>query len=329
MWRSGFAALLWLGVSPVGAQSAPLTPVVGSIVDPTAFVNAAAQFASRGNYMGTLVYQRRGESETFRMVHINDNGVERERLTMLDGVPKELIREGDRTVTYLPDAKLIRVQPMNERAFPAMSSTQVQALLTHYVATDLGTERVAGHLARGLMFTPRDPMRYAQQWWMEVKSGLPIRARYYNERNELTEQVSFTDLQVETRVSRSHLRSVYASKAQDWKTEIVPAAGNVTAETGWIVRELPPGFIKVREGIRAMGAPGQPSQRVTHLLFSDGVATISVFIESAGANEPLGVTQQGSVNIYRKQIQESVVTALGETPPQTLKMIADAVSRTK
>ncbi len=330
MWRGCFAAVLWCGVGPSGAQVASqmpsLSPVVGSIVDPSAFVNAAAQFATRGNYMGTLVYQRGAESETFRMVHMNDNGVERERLSMLDGTPKEMIREGDRTVTYLPDSKLIRVQPSNERAFPAMSSGQVQSLLNYYVATDMGTERVAGHLARGLMFTPRDPMRYPQQWWMEVKSGLPLRARYFNERNEVIEQVSFTDLQIEVRVSRQHLRSAFAAKAQDWKTQIVPAPGALTADTGWVVRELPPGFIKVREGVRAMGAPGQ---RVTHLLFSDGVVTISVFIENAGASESLGVTQQGDVNVYRRQVQESVVTVLGQTPPQTLKMIADAVARAK
>ena len=326
MWRGRFAAALWLGAGGVWAQVGNLTPVVGSIVDPTAFVNSAAQFASRGNYMGTLVYQRGGESETFRMVHINDNGVERERLIVLDGVTKELIRDGDRTVTYLPDSKTIRVQPVNERAFPAMSAGQVQTLLNNYVATDMGLERVAGHIARGIMFTPRDPMRYAQQWWMEAKTGLPIRARYFNERNDVIEQVYFTDLQIDVRVSRHHLRSVYASKAQDWKTEIVPAPGNVTADTGWVVRELPPGFIKVREGVRAMGVPGQ---RVTHLLFSDGVATISVFIENAGASEPVGVTQQGAVNVYRRQVQESIVTVLGQTPPQTLKMIADAVARAK
>jgi sigma-E factor negative regulatory protein RseB len=69
--------------------------------------------------------------------------------------------------------------------------------------------------------------------------------------------------------------------------------------------------------------------RVTHLLFTDGVATISVFIESAGASEPVGVTQQGSMNVYRRQMQESVVTVLGQTPPQTLKAIADAVARAK
>ena len=169
-------------------------------------------------------------------------------------------------------------------------------------------------------------MRYAQQWWMEAKSGLPVRARYFNERNEIIEQVSFTDLQIDVRVSRHHLRSVFAPKAQDWKTETVAAPGANTVESGWIVRELPPGFVKVREGVRAMGAPGQ---RVTHLLFSDGVATISVFIENAGASEPLGMTQQGAVNVYRRQIQESVVTVLGQTPPQTLKMIAEAVARSK
>jgi sigma-E factor negative regulatory protein RseB len=329
MIRSAIVAMVWLGAGGFlprsEAQVAATQPsTVGSIVDPTAFINAAVQASAKGNYMGTLVYQRGNEIESFRMVHLNDSGVERERLTTLDGEPKEMIREGDRTVSYLPDQKLIRVQPVNERAFPAMARAQVQSLLTYYVATDLGTERIAGHLARGLSFIPRDSMRFAQQWWTEVKTGLPLRARILNERNEIIEQVSFTDVQIETRVSRNHLRSAFAAKAQDWKTENVAPPGTATVETGWVVRELPAGFTKVREGVRAMGP-----HRVTHLLFTDGVATISVFIESAGASEPVGVTQQGSMNVYRRQMQESVVTVLGQTPPQTLKAIADAVARSK
>jgi sigma-E factor negative regulatory protein RseB len=305
-----------------GSMSITVTPA--PTLDAGILVQTAAQYASRGNYMGTIVYQRGAHMETFRLAHVFDNGVERERLVMLDGQPKEMIREGDRTETFVPDMKLVRIQAMNERAFPAITTSRVQTLLNFFTAADLGIDRVAGHLARGIAFTPRDPMRYAEHWWMEVNTGLPVRVRVFGDRGDVIEQVSFTDLHLDGRISRHHLRSIYAGKATDWRVENVPAPGNLQAETGWAVRELPPGFAKVREGMRALAGPGQ---RVPHLLFSDGITTISVFIEPSGAGEPVGLTQSGAVNVYRRQINDNVVTALGRTPPQALKAIADSLAK--
>jgi sigma-E factor negative regulatory protein RseB len=145
-----------------------------------------------------------------------------------------------------------------------------------------------------------------------------------NDRGDVLEQVSFTDLHLDGRVSRHHLRSTFASKSSDWRVEMMPAPVNVTVNTGWVVRELPAGFTMLREGVRSLTGPGS---RVPHLLFSDGIATISVFIEPGGQGEPVGLTTTGLVNVYRRQTQDSVVTALGQTPPQALKAIADSLTK--
>ncbi len=321
--RSSFAALSTLTFVCLGLAARATAQTLPPL-DPVAFVNTAVQFSSRGNYMGTVVYQRGGQMESFRLTHVFDNGVERERVLMLDGQQKEMIREGDRTETFFPDARTVRIQAVSERAFPAITQAHVQTLLSFYTASDLGIDRVAGHLARGVSFVPRDSMRFAQQWWAELRTGLPVRARVINERGEIVEQVSFTDLHLDGRISRTHLRSVHAAKAADWRVEAIPAPGTLTIETGWIARELPPGFSKVREGVRTLQAQGQ---RVPHLLFSDGIATISVFVEPGGPGEPVGHTQQGSVNVYRRHVNESVVTALGQTPPQALKAIVDSIAK--
>jgi sigma-E factor negative regulatory protein RseB len=299
----------------------PNAPTLGAL-DAAAFVQNAAQYAVRGNYMGTLVFQRAGTMDVYRIAHLNDNGVERERLLMLDGTPKEIVREGDRTEMFLPESKLVKIHAQQDRAFPAISPAHVNALLNFYTVSDLGLDRVAGHLARGVAFTPRDSLRFAQQWWSELRTGLPVRARILNDQGDVIEQVSFTDLHLDSRVSRHHLRSIYANKANDWRVEMVPAPGNLVTDTGWVARELPPGFWKVREGVRSLAGPGT---KVPHLLFSDGVATISVFIEPGGQGEPVGMVSKGAVNLYRRQTQDSVVTALGQATPQALKAIADSL----
>jgi sigma-E factor negative regulatory protein RseB len=309
-----------VGLLAIAAASARAS---GDVIN---FINDAVQASTRGNYMGTVVYQRGTEMEAFKVVHLYESGVEHERIATLDGAPKEMIRVGDQSTAYLPQEKLVRLRPVADRAFPSITPSQVQGLRSYFNATDLGSDRIAGYLVRGFSFTPKDAMRYTQQLWADTKSGLLLRVRILNERGELVEQVAFTDLQVGARISKHHLRSSFASRSQDWRVEVVQGQAAVVADTGWICREPPQGFVKVREGLRVLGAR---SPQVAHLLFSDGIATISVFIEPGAPAESLGLSQQGAVNVYRRQMQDVIVTALGQSPPGALKAIADSMVRVK
>jgi sigma-E factor negative regulatory protein RseB len=294
--------------------------------DAVTFLNNAAQAALRSNYMGTVVYQRGAHMETFRVTHMFDNGFEQERVLTLDGVPREVLRTGDQSTTYFPESKTVRIQPMTDRAFPALENAHIQALLNYYTASDLGNDRIAGLNARGMAFQPRDQLRHAQHLWAEETTGLLIRQRIINEKGETIEQASFTDMHSGQRISRQHFRSAFAGKSQDWRVEAVAGSMPLVNNTGWSVRDLPPGFAKVREGMRQWGSGGQA---VPHLLFSDGYASISVFIEPGNSSESLGVVQQGGVNVYRRQWQEHVITVIGQTPAPALMAISNALVRNK
>jgi len=66
---------------------------------------------------------------------------------------------------------------------------------------------------------------------------------------------------------------------------------------------------------------------VAHLVFSDGLAAVSVFIEPLPATRhPVeGLSQQGAVNIYTRPMSDQLVTVLGEAPPVTVRQIANSV----
>ena len=66
---------------------------------------------------------------------------------------------------------------------------------------------------------------------------------------------------------------------------------------------------------------------VEHLVVSDGLASVSIFIEDAQkANGNLqGGTRRGAVNAYGRQLGEYHVTAVGEVPHATVKMISQSV----
>ncbi len=66
---------------------------------------------------------------------------------------------------------------------------------------------------------------------------------------------------------------------------------------------------------------------ITQLVFSDGLSAISVFIETADADEDdaEGLSSRGALNLYRKVLDLNVVTVVGEVPPRTVMQVLDSV----
>jgi sigma-E factor negative regulatory protein RseB len=95
-------------------------------------------------------------------------------------------------------------------------------------------------------------------------------------------------------------------------------------ETGWMVSRLPPGFLKIVDGFRRLHG----KQEVAHLVYSDGLVAVSVFIEPVGsAPHPVGTSRQGGINIVIRQQDDNLVTVLGEVPAATVRQIAHSVAR--
>jgi len=96
-------------------------------------------------------------------------------------------------------------------------------------------------------------------------------------------------------------------------------------DTGWTVAKVPPGFIKIGEGFRKLR--GKRAQ-VAHLVFSDGLFAVSVCVEATGfVTQPTGMLHKCVVNVYIRQLDDQVVTVLGEAPPATVRQIAYSISR--
>jgi sigma-E factor negative regulatory protein RseB len=108
---------------------------------------------------------------------------------------------------------------------------------------------------------------------------------------------------------------------------------------------LPPGFHLTVAGAQTIGGATVPA---SHLVYSDGLATVSVFIEarqadaqhtatgggsggadtspSAPAEPPMqGLARVGSGFAFSTVVQGHQVTAVGEVPAQTVEFIAHAV----
>lgn len=294
--------------------------------DSLAWLLRAADAARSLNYVGTVVYQYGNRVETSRLTHLNERGIESEKLVNLDGPAREVIRTQDEVRCYYPDAKVLRVEPRTFRnAFPSLSAQQQKALADYYFPRKAEQVRVAGFDAQAYVFEPRDRYRFRQKFWVDIGTGLLLKVRISNERNETVEQFAFTDLTIGGTIDRASVQPTWSGAPAGWHVQQLVPNKVEMKDTGWQVNTLPPGFAKTGEGLRAMQGKRDP---VAHLVYSDGLVAVSVFIEPIGAApRASGSVQIGGVNVYIRQVDDYVVTVLGEAPNVTVRQIANAVSR--
>lgn len=293
--------------------------------DAAAWLARAATAARQLNYSGTIVYQHGGRVETSRLVHVYDAGGELEKLVNLEGPAREIIRNDGEVRCYYPDAKLVRIEPQTFRnAFPSLSPQQQRTLTAFYEFRKAETARVAGIEAQAYVFEPRDGMRYGHKFWADPATGLLLKARLLNESNDVVEQFAFTDLAIGGRIDRSLVKPTWPAVPPDWQVRQSGPGDLEVKDTGWTIGKLPPGFTKVVEGFRTLRGKRYP---VAHLVFSDGLVAISVFVEPVVAPHPLGLVQQGGTNIFMRQLDDHLVTVLGEAPANAVRQIANTVAR--
>lgn len=281
------------------------------------------------SYTGTFVYQHDNQVETSRITRIVDASGPVEKLEALDGVPREIIRSGDQVVCYLPATHTVRIDKQSGRSpFPLILPDQIKELSGSYTLHKGEIERVAGYDCQMILLKPKDNLRYGQRICADVASGMLLKAHIFSEKRRLVEAFAFTQIQIGGSIDRDKVKPGYAAKGKDWRVEDSGAAEADLAGTGWSVKSQPPGFRKITEMTRTLnGRPG-----VGHIVFSDGLAAVSVFIEppAAGASAPqTGLSRRGAINIYTRQIGDHRVTVVGEAPAGSVKLIADAVEYRK
>lgn len=288
------------------------------------WLHRAASAAQRLNYVGTILYQHGTRIETSRIVHYVDPTGEYEKLVNLDGPPREVIRNNEQVTCYLPDSKLVRIENRASRSvFPSLLPNQIATLAQNYILREGEHARIAGHDAQSFVLEPRDGMRYGHVFWTDAATGLLLKTRMFDDTNRVVEMSAFLEVQVNAKVDRSMVQPSYPAQPADWLVQRTPAFDAVQKTTGWWVARLPSGFNKIVEGFRLLPDRTEP---VAHIVFTDGLVAVSVFVEAMpGTPQVLGLSQQGAINIYKRQLDESLVTVLGETPGITVRQIANSV----
>jgi sigma-E factor negative regulatory protein RseB len=312
--------IVFLGLTVQAFAAEPAAPTNG--LD---WLKKMASASRRLNYNGTFVYQHGGRNESSRIVHyVNSAGGEFEKMETLDGPVREVIRTNDQVTCYLPDSKTVIIEKRGGRRFPALLPERLSGVSDNYTVRLAGMDRVAGYDCQAIVLEPKDKLRYGHQFCAEIASGLPMRARTMGVKNEPLESFAFTELRIGGSFNREHVRSRYAAKSKDWKVDHSAfAIADVPGDTGWVLTQQPTGFKKLTELKRSIAGR---TVMVSHIVYSDGLAAVSVFIEPLPKTRPSkSLSHQGAVSIYVRPVADHMVTVLGEAPAATVMQIANSL----
>lgn len=283
------------------------------------------------NYSGTFVYQQGNQMRSSRITHLLEGKNEIEKLEVLDGKPREYIRNNEEIICYVPETKTLLVEKrVVQDVFPAILAANPSDLEQHYNLKKGETGRIAGFDCQAVVLEPKDNLRYGYKLWAEKLTGLLLRAQTLDDKGEVVEQIAFTQIVIGG-IDRSGVKPSNANTS-GWRVE--NAVMSQVNLSGWTVKSIPPGFQKIRELKRMVSdapAPGgpanaRPSQReVSQIVFSDGLAAISIFIEPGTQSRTEGSMQQGAMNIIGKRHGDFWLTIVGEVPSVAIKQVANSI----
>ena len=280
------------------------------------------------SYRGVFVYSRGDIFSSMNVIHRYKDGVERERLVQLDGEMGEILRTDDKVVCILPGNREISLeQSIPAGPFAGAFSQTLMPDKNHYTVEIKGEGRVAGLSAVKIAVMAKDTYRYSYLLWLEKTSGLLLKSLLLDEHGQTLELFHYTSIELVDNITDAELQpnkkaGVVFSHEQ---VPAVKASKEWPEAMVWKIGWLPQGFMRLNAGDD--GVVLKPS----HIqVFSDGLASFSVFIESPGkGNMPEGKLAVGATVAYVHRLKwkrhDYMVTVVGEVPFTTAMKVAETV----
>ena len=301
---------------------------------PTDWLMKINQASASLSFSGMFVYAHDGQIETMQVVRRVKDEMMQERLYSLNGETREIVRDTNRIWCYLP-AQNVGVHDYRqvfESGFPRILPGDLARLKQNYHFTEGGINRIADRMARRINVIPNDGYRYGYALWADVETGLLLRSDLLGEDNRVVEQYLFVAIDVDSEISDHALRAVTSKEKLVWYGNEKPQPSASLDESKWHLTQLPAGY-RLSKYIRRMSP--MAGREIEHLIFTDGLSTVSIFIKPAsaegGGQDDMdggmeGLSQMGAVHVYRNTINEHRITVMGEAPARTVEFLAAGVA---
>lgn len=354
-----FSTVMWLAmvlVLPLSALAQPgqSTGQLGGVAKSEGSVGPAAESkaperditqwltrmhnaARQSSYAGTfVVLSSTGGMASSRIWHACEGDQQVERIESLTGVPRSTFRRNDQVITFLPQSRVATVEKRETSgAFPSVLQAGGADISAFYTAHQVGSARVAGFDADVVLLQPRDKLRFGYRVWSEKKSGLAITLQTLDTDGRILEQAAFSELDMEAPVKVDKLAQLMA-KTTGYKVVKADLIRTTPTNEGWQLKTPVPGFQPVschkRPAAAPVGVVGAVPDNTMQWTFSDGLATVSLFVEPFDAQRHTQAQEMamGSTQTITKRIgNDWWLTAVGEAPMSTLRLFAQSLERRK
>lgn len=290
---------------------------------PGEWLDRMARAVKTTSYEGTVIRIRDDKVEALKVVHVVTDGVVREKVIVQEGDGLEIIRNGNEVQWILPHKQSVMVEKWNDQSalFSSLPSGDIRFGSEYDVAVPSENERVAGRKAVVVAIRPHDGYRFGHRIWLDSATGFPLQTKLIAQDGKVIEQIRFADIELGEEIHASLLDPSMNTENFRWFTK---PAREVTkdADSPWKSDDLPSGFRVVSTHEETLS--GRDAV-VTHILFSDGLANVSVFIEPVSDRKIARQSSVGSSNSFSVETGGFRVTAVGEVPAATVEKIATSM----
>ena len=291
-------------------------------IAPRDWLNRMASAVQTTSYEGTVIRLQNGKVEALKVAHSNADGVVREKVIVQEGNGLEIIRTGNEVQCILPDKKSVLVEEWNDQStlFSTLPSSNIRFGSEYDVAV-VRKGRIAGRQAILLAIRPHDEYRFGHRIWLDIATAFPLQTTLVGTAGDTIEQVKFADISLDKEIHAAALAP--SISIENFRFIAQPRRSTTpSVESPWSATNLPSGFRVV--STHAEELPGR-DEPVMHILYSDGLANVSVFIEPANDTKLARRSQVGASNSFSTEIAGYRVTAVGEVPAATVEQIATSM----
>lgn len=324
--------LLCSGVARAAADAdvSGVSATTDQTVDPAELVRSMSAAMRTLNYEGNFVHVQGNHITSMNILHSSDIKGELERLRALDGEAREVYRNNTLVTCIWPASQSVVVSKSKPRELLPKVDADL-ASNTRYRFSMGKPDRVAGLPTHVVNVDPADAFRYGYRFWIDKQTHMLLRSMLLDGQRAV-EQVMFTFIEYPVSIDLARFEVISDSEQLSWlePQKLRATSGLPEALADQVDRvtfaDLPNGYREVSETYSSMPVNDGP---VSHVMLSDGMASVSVYVEYVPADSQSqgseGLSSMGAMNAFGLSADGAFITAVGEVPADTVQAIANAV----
>lgn len=276
------------------------------------------------SYEGIYVVSSKNNLDAIRIEHINNSTGVKERLLSLTGEARKVYRNDSQvTFTWPNSQSRITMKAMQRKLFSSADYAAINS--KNYLFQSAPDGRVVGRSAYVIDILAKDEMRYGNRFWIDKLTKMKLRSSLIDANGFVLEQMMFTKLSIPENFALDYAYpniGMQNSSAQTLPETQAPADSALPVVT---FDTLPSSFQKIAD----LSGPRTAAElRNRHILLSDGMTSISIFIQFgkfSNKSDSTGISKLGPITAYGRDLGSGFATVIGKVPEATVRVVGDAI----